>query len=391
MKIAVDAHAIGRHLTGNEVYVRSLLREFAALDTESEFIAYVSEPGADSLAPPRFRKRRVSTNPYVRLGWDLTRRIIADAPDLLHVQYTAPVINQVPVVATVHDVSFIEHPEYFPWWRRNQLRASVARTVRIAQRIITVSEFSRDAIIRAYRIPEEKVCVTPNAASREFRVVSPGKALKAVQEQFGVDAPFVLSVGDLQPRKNHIGLIEAFAAMLKAHPQMKHHLILAGQDTWFTPRVRAAAADSGFRNRIHFTGFVSDADLVNLYNACEAFVFPSFYEGFGLPILEAMACGRAVACSATSAMPEVADGAGLLFDPGNPSSIARAMTDILMDRDLKATLEARGLQRAGHFSWKKSAAATLAVYREALGLPAQAAVASEASPALQPLRHTRAQ
>src|SRR3954470_11583257 len=114
MRIAVDAHAIGRHLTGNEVYIRCLLREFATLDQNSEFVAYVSEPGADKLVPRRFTTHHVAANPYVRLGFDLSRHVGRDSPDLLHVQYTAPLINHCPVVATVHDVSFIENPEYFP-------------------------------------------------------------------------------------------------------------------------------------------------------------------------------------------------------------------------------------------------------------------------------------
>jgi len=168
----------------------------------------------------------------------------------------------------------------------------------------------------------------------------------------------------LQPRKNHIGLITAFASLAASHPELDHHLVITGQDTWFSPRVHAAAQASGVASRIHFTGFVSDADLVRLYNACDCFVFPSFYEGFGLPILEAMACGRAVACSNTSAMPEVADGAGLLFDPRNPASIARAIADILLDSELRERIERRGLQRAAHFNWRKSAQATLDVYRE---------------------------
>ena len=174
-------------------------------------------------------------------------------------------------------------------------------------------------------------------------------------------------MGDLQPRKNQIGLIAAFAKLTAAHPELKHHLVHRGAETWFTPKVRAAAQASGFASRIHFTGFVSDADLVRLYNACDCFVFPSFYEGFGLPILEAMACGRAVACSNTSAMPEVAEGAGLLFDPRNPASIARAIGDILLDAELRGRMESRGLQRAAKFTWRKSALATLDVYREVAG------------------------
>jgi len=369
MRIAVDAHAIGRRLTGNEVYVRSLLREFATLDSESEFVAYVSEPHADQLVPQRFLTRHVARNPYFRLGWDLSRRLATDEaakPDLLHVQYTAPLLNRTPVVVTVHDVSFIENPEYFTAVRRAQLRLTVARTIKLAERIITVSEFSRDAILRAYPVSPETVRVIPNAASSEFRVVSRGRATKAIADRFGIEAPFIFSVGDLQPRKNHIGLIAAFAHLAAAHPELNHHLVIAGQNTWFTPRVHAAAQSSGLASRIHFTGFVSDSDLLQLYNACDCFVFPSFYEGFGLPILEAMACGRAVACSDTSAMPEVAERAGLLFDPRNPASIARAIADILFDSELRERMESRGLQRAAHFNWRKSARATLDVYREVI-------------------------
>jgi glycosyltransferase involved in cell wall biosynthesis len=367
MRIAVDAHAIGRHLTGNEVYVRSLLREYSTLDPESEFIAYISEPGAERLVPRRFRTEKVAADPYVRLVWDLSRRLAIDKPDLVHVQYTAPLINRTPVVVSVHDVSFIEHPEYFTALRGAQLRFNVARTVKLADRIITGSEFSRDAILRAYPVSPDKIRVIPNAVSSEFRVISRGRATQAIQERFGIHDPFIFSVGDLQPRKNHIGLITAFAALNAAHPELNHHLVIAGQNTWFTPKVRAAAQASGLASRIHFTGFVNDADLVRLYNACDCFVFPSFYEGFGLPILEAMASGRAVACSNTSAMPEVADGAGLLFDPRNPASIARAIGDILLDSELRQRMEGRGLQWAAHFNWRKSALATLDVYREVVG------------------------
>jgi glycosyltransferase involved in cell wall biosynthesis len=364
MRFAIDAHAIGRHLTGNEVYVRSLLREFAQIDRHSEFLAYISEPGAEKWVPQRFHVRRVASNPYTRLGWDLARLTRADRPDLVHVQYTAPLMGRVPIVVTVHDVSFLEHPEYFTLIRRSQLRYTVAQTVRHAARIITVSEFSRDAILRAYDIPPNKVSVIPNAANPHFRSIGREKAQQAVRNRLKFSAPFVFSVGDLQPRKNQIGLIKAFAELLSAHSHLTHHLVLTGKETWFTPKVRDAARHSGFAERIHFTGFVEDAELLELYNACDCFVFPSFYEGFGLPILEAMACGKAVACSNTSAMPEVADGAGLLFNPRNTGDITRAIADILRDPALRGRMERLGLQRAAQFTWQKSARATLDVYAE---------------------------
>ena len=364
MRYAVDAHAIGRHLTGNEVYIRSLLRAFTDLDRDSQFLAYVCEQEAENWLPGRVRVHRVARSPWVRLGWDLARRVREDCPDLLHVQYTAPLRTSVPIVVTVHDVSFLEHPEYFTRMRGFQLRHTVARTVKSAARILTVSEFSRRQILKAYDLPPEKVTVIPNAASDDFRVIGHDRAQAAAAQTTGSEAPFVFSVGDLQPRKNLIGLIAAFTRLVTENPQLKHNLVLTGQDTWFTHKVREAARASGIASRIIFTGFVPDSALLQLYNACDCFVFPSFYEGFGLPIVEAMACGRAVACSNTSAMPEVADGAAQLFDPSCIEGMARAMADLLLNAELRGRKERLGLQRAGLFNWNRSAQATLEVYRQ---------------------------
>jgi glycosyltransferase involved in cell wall biosynthesis len=365
MRFAVDAHAIGRHLTGNEVYVRNLLNAFAAQERQCEFVAYVSSAAASAYIPASFETRIVAANPYWRLGLDLARKVRADRPALLHVQYTAPLACPVPVVVTVHDVSFLEHPEYFHGPRAWQLRHTVRQTVKRAARVLTVSEFSRASILRAYRnLDEDKVVVLPNAASPEFRPIARETAFAAVQDRFALRAPFILTVGDLQPRKNHIGLIRAFAKLVNAYPQLKHELVLAGKDTWFGVRVREAARDSGVSDRVRFVGFVTDRELLQLYNACDVFAFPSFYEGFGLPALEAMACGRAVVCSNRSALPEVVDGAALLFDPDAPDQIVRALADLLRDAELRARMERLGLQRSAYFSWQETARRMLAVFHE---------------------------
>ncbi len=367
MRFSVDAHSVGCHLTGNEVYIRNLLHEFARIDRSNQFIAYVAKPAAPASLPGRIETRWVSENPYRRLAVDLPSHMRRDRPDLLHVQYTGPLFTNVPLVVSVHDVSFLEYPQYFTRFRATQLKFTVRKTVERAAAILTPSEFSRTAILRHYRLDEEKVVVVHNATSAEFRPIDRQVALGAVERKFGIRGPFVLMVGDLQPRKNHLGLLQAFEELLRAHPQLPHRLVFVGKETWYSKDLHRAVAKSSIAERVDFTGFVEDADLVQFYGACDLFVFPSFYEGFGLPILEAMACGRAVVSSNTSALPEVADGAGILFDPASCEQMTRALRDVLVDPELRARLERLGSQRAAAFSWERAAARTLEVYSRVAG------------------------
>jgi glycosyltransferase involved in cell wall biosynthesis len=366
MRFSVDAHAIGQHLTGNETYIRNLLNCFEGLDREAEFVAYISRDEAFSEVPERFQKKRVAANPFLRLGYDLPRRVAEDRPNLLHVQYTAPISCAAPIVVSVHDVSYLEHPEYFTWFRAMQLRVTVRRTVKAASCVLTPSEFSKRRIMDAYNLADEKVVVMPNGVSSVFRPVAREVAQRSMRTELQ-QVPFILTVSDLQPRKNHLGLIEAFADLIAAHPRLPHHLVVVGKETWYAPHVMAAAKKSQVADRIHFTGFVEDEELRRLYGACDLFVYPSFYEGFGLPILEAMACGRAVACSNTSAMPEVADSAALLFDPRSRRELVFALRDLLLNPELRQRMERLGVQRAAMFSWSSSAAKTLDVYYAVAG------------------------
>ena len=367
MRFSVDAHTIGCHLTGNEVYIRNLLNEFARLAPSDDFIVYVAKPDAPSQVPAAFRTRAVSENPYKRLGLDLPLSIRKDRPALLHVQYTGPVFCSVPLVVSLHDVSYLEHPQYFTTYRAKQLRFTVNRTVRKAAAVLTPSEFSRRSILRHYALDPSKVVAVPNGVSSQFRPIDRQVAAGVIEKKFGLRGPFVLTVGDLQPRKNHLGLLKAFDEMLQAHPQLPQDLVFVGKETWYSKELHRAVERSSVRGRVHFTGFVEDTDLVHFYGACDLFCFPSFYEGFGLPILEAMACGRAVACSNTTAMPEVANAAGILFDPHSTAEMVRAMSDVLLDQELRMRLERLGLHRASLFSWEKAAARTLDVYMRVAG------------------------
>jgi glycosyltransferase involved in cell wall biosynthesis len=366
MRFSVDAHAIGQHLTGNETYIRNLLNCFDVLDREADFVAYISREEAVADVPQRFQKTKVSVNPFVRLGYDLPRRVAQDRPSLLHVQYTAPLACSAAIVVSVHDVSFLEHPEYFTSFRALQLRLTVRRTVKAASCVLTPSEFSKRRILDAYKLSDDKVVVLPYGVSSVFHPVARETAQRSMRTSLP-PLPFILTVGDLQPRKNHLGLIQAFEDLIAAYPQLPHHLLVVGKETWYSPTIRAAAKKSQVADRIHFTGFVDDEEVRRLYGACDLFVYPSLYEGFGLPILEAMACGRAVACSNTSAMPEVADSAALLFDPSSRRDLVFSMRDLLLNPELRQRMERLSVQRAAMFSWTNSAAKTLDVYYAVAG------------------------
>ena len=369
MRYAVDAHAIGRKLTGNEVYVRSLLNAFDTVAPDARFLAYVSGNAAAKSLPRRFETRQIARNPFVRLGIDFPRKLREDRPALLHVQYTSPLRCPVPTVVTVHDVSFLQHPEYFTWWRATQLRITVARSVRQAARVLTISEFARRTIVEAYGLAPNQITVIPAAANPFFRVANRARAIRRVEECYGIREPFILTVGDLQPRKNHIRLIGAFARFVSQNPGTRQHLVIAGKDTWYSDRIKEAARRSGVADRIRLIGFVPDENLLELYNACDCFAFPSLYEGFGLPILEAMACGRAVVCSNRASIPEVAGEAGTAFDPTDEQDMAHALAAILQDSDRRARAERLGLNRAAQFTWRKAAEQTLEVYSQVAGQP----------------------
>ncbi len=362
LRVSIDAHTIGQRVTGNEVYIRSLIHKYAGLDRYAAFTAYVATPEAEAWVPESFAVARVSRNPFVRLGVELSLQLRNNPADLLHVQYTAPLFCPTPVVVTVHDVSYLDHPEYFSKFRANQLRLSTQRTLGKAAQVITVSEFSRRRIAKAYGLDPADIAVTPNGPQEQFRPLKRKTSMFKVNQALGIDKPYILHVGDWRPCKNQIGLIRAFGQLVKNYPALKHHLVLAGKHTWFSPRVLAEIRRSGVGNRIVVTGFVDDELLPALYNAADVFVFPSWYEGFGLPAVEAMACGRPVVCSDATALPEVVDGAALLFRPDSVGEQMRAIRDLLLDAELAGRMARKSLQRAKRFDWRDTASKTLDTY-----------------------------
>jgi glycosyltransferase involved in cell wall biosynthesis len=267
-----------------------------------------------------------------------------------------------PAVLTLSDIIPLTHPEYFSELIVRHQRLVTPGAARRATRVLTGSQATRVEILDALKLSEEQVAVVPYGVEERFQMREPDAALSM---RLGIDRPYVLCVGTLEPRKNLLGVIEAMGRLHEAFPD--HALVVTGGRGWHTRELDAAVERS--RARVIPAGYVSDHDLVSLYSGAACFVYPSFLEGFGFPVLEAMACGAPVVTSDRSSLPEVAGDAAVLVDPHDPDAIARGIEAILGDRERAVELRGLGLERAREFSWDRTAEGTVRVYGEALADP----------------------
>jgi len=365
VRIGIDAHAVGSHLGGNETYIRNVVRSLGEVDPGGDYTLFMADAGLREPIPGAERMRRVVVrphNPLLRIPVSFPLALARERIDVVHVQYVAPPLCPARIVVTVHDIAYDRHPELFTRAEVTRFRLLVPLTVRRAAAVLTVSEFSKRDIVRRYLVPPERVVVAPDAADPMFRPIHDDEArLAAARQRYGTGDGYILCVGNLQPRKNLRALIDAYVRLRRADTT-RHRLVLVGRKAWLHADIFAAARESGYADALVFTGYVPDADLVALYNAAAVFVYPSLFEGFGLPPLEAMACGTPVVCSDTSAFPEVVGDAALTVDPRNPEALADAIATVLSDTDLRAGLAAAGLRRAAHFSWQTTARTIRDVY-----------------------------
>ena len=370
MHIAIDAHSVGAKLGGNETYATNLIEALAEIDQSNRYTLYVTKREAIERFANRWPnfsvKQTLPHTPLVRIPLTLTRELRQHPVDVLHVQYTAPPLAPCPVVATIHDLAFEHLPETFNRRSWMQLRFTVRRTARRAAQIITVSEYSRQDISKTYRIASQRILVTPEAAPARFSPVTNETELKKVRKTYGIERDYILSLCSIQPRKNLVRLIEAYSLLRQSRPEVKlPQLVLAGKRGWLESETITAAEQNVRGSDILFTGYVADQDLPALYSGALCFVYPSYFEGFGLPILEAMQCGAPVIAGNRTSIPELVADAGLLFDPFDTNALVEALKRILDDADYRAVLRARGLTRSGDFSWKATAQLTLKAYEKA--------------------------
>lgn len=368
MRIAIDAHAIGSRLGGNETYVSELLASLLSTSTDHTFIPYFADEKARAEWVRRFPGlesyvfRRAST--WARLSHELTLRTKADRVDLLHVQYSGPLINAVPLVTSVHDTSYRMFPDFFSRMERYLLSHSISRTMAKASKVITISETSRKDIETYHHMDPAKIEVTYLGYDNlRFNSQKNKERIALVRERYSITTPYVLTVGNLQPRKNLVTLLQAFEKLVATTPEMPHRLVLVGKAGYRHSTIFDTVEQSFIRERIVLTDYVPLDDLPDLYRGADLFVYPSLYEGFGLPIVEAMACSVPVVTTTGGALPEIAGGAATLVEPKDVDAMARAMKDILSDWILAKSLRELGTARAREFSWQRTALQTLAVYK----------------------------
>jgi glycosyltransferase involved in cell wall biosynthesis len=356
LRVGIDGRAFLSPAAGVRRYVTELGSALLALDEPVDVVAL---GGSREPLPQGIGHIDAPWHPPSNLGWTivgLPRAAARARVDLIHAPaYTAPLWAAVPTVLTIHDVSYERHPEWYPYRRDRLRRAFYRSSAHAAAHIVTDSEFSRREIAAAYGIPPERVTVAPPGVSPSF---VPGAATSLPD---GVRPPFLLHVGDLHERRN---LPLAIAAVAAARQRLAGPvpLVLAGVDRGVGTRLDALAAAA--KVPVIRLGSIGDETLRSLYRAATALVYPSRYEGFGLPVLEAMASGTPVLASRAASIPEVLGDAGILLNPDEPEAWADAIVGVMTDESQQARMRADGVARAAEFSWTRTARMTLGVYRQ---------------------------
>jgi glycosyltransferase involved in cell wall biosynthesis len=363
-RVALDGHVIGRRATGNETYVTTLATALAERTDVRPIVLVDRDTAWDGGPGVEIRSLRVRSR-LVRIPLELPIAARRLGAHLLHVQYVAPPIARLPVVVAVHDLSFEDVPGLFPRSTEIRLRWSVRAAVRRASAIVAISEFTRGRLIDRYGLSPGRVFTTPIAVGPRWKPTDQPTQAEA-RDRLAIDGPFVLAVGNMHPRKNLPRLIKAVAAA-RTTTGRDLSLVLVGQRQWRSHEVDATLDQVGGRDWVKFTGYISTELLRALYGAASVVAYVSLYEGFGLPVVEALACGAVVVASATTAVPEAAGTAAILVDPTSDDAIAEGIVAAVTDDHLRARLTLAGPVRAEWFSMARFAESTVAAYRAAVG------------------------
>lgn len=372
MRVGINASLLhsgaGYRAAGVSVYSEQLLRALPAAAPQVEFMAYV---GIDTCVPAGVAVSRAPMSlraPAVRIAWEqLALPILATSSrlDVLHSAVNVlPVLYRAPSVVTVHDLSFLRFPDRLTTRRRLYLRGMVVSSARHARHVIAVSQSTKLDLIELASVAPDRISIVHPGVDPSFRPMD--RPARSPRPQAFGGRPYILHVGTLEPRKNQDILIRAFAA-LRSRRAIPHMLALIGARGWMFQSLFDLVSRLGLDDHVRFLDYVPPVDLPLWYNGAELFAYPSAYEGFGLPVLEAMACGIPTITSSTSSLQELAGDACLTVEPGSVEALETAMARILEDTELRMKLRIAGIERASLFSWETCARGTVAAYRTAYG------------------------
>ena len=374
MRIGLDGLPLTSPKTGVGHYTFELARALARLETSTSFeIVYPSTYPRLSLPdgvaiPSNLKLERVQVGPIGRHWWaaGLQRYIRRNDLKLFHgTNYDVPLWRRCATVLTIHDLSVLLHPETHTRRSVHRARRRLPLMVRTADAIITPTESVRGELSECLNVTPDKIVAIPEAARDCFQPLQ-FVDTQSVRLRLGVGDEFLLAVGTIEPRKNLAVLVSAFAEVIRARPPGALQLVIAGGAGWLSGPLFEAIRKSPVRDRILLTDYLHDEDLRALYASCRAFIYPSIYEGFGLPPLEAMACGAPVIVSRIPALTESTGGAAWSFDPQNHGELTEKILRLLGDENARQHLSIAGLQNASEFSWERTARLTWTVYEEAL-------------------------
>lgn len=368
MRVGISAELVGKMAGGMETYSYNLVKALSALDNVNHYNIYTSDKQAlQNLdrSCPNFSTRYLGTpSRGLAVAFTLPLELFRRPVDIFHATFVPPVLSSAKYVFTVHDLAYLIHPEWFPPLVRYRLSRFISRGIRKAVKIITVSEVAKSDIVKYYDVNENNIEVIYEGVNGHYGPVKDKVAVRRVLKKYKIDGDYVLYTGRFHVRKNIIRLLRAFDIVRKEdHPELK--MVLIGGDQYHGFQVFQAIKDMGLEHHVICPGHVEDRELPLFYNGARLFIYPSLFEGFGLPPLEAMRCGIPVIASNCTSLPEILGDAALLIDPYKIDDIAEKMIQLISNEDLRKKMIERGLLRASRFTWEETARKTLNVYKEA--------------------------
>ena len=371
MRIGIDARLYTSAFTGIGRYVYELIDHLLALDKHNHYVLFFNEVGYHEFANKHSNVEKILVNaPHYSLAeqWKFWRMLEAAKLDLMHfTHFNAPLLYRRSSIVTIHDLTLSMYPgnKMNKWWQRLAYNVTMHSVVRRARQVIAVSEHTKKDLVRLTRTPPSKIVVIHEGVNPAFHTIKDHGTVDEFRKKNGLGKPYLLYTGVWRSHKNLINLIKAFG-ILKREKHFDGLLVITGkEDPWY-PEVKKTVHDERLEGSVRFTGLIPDKDLVMLYNGALVYVFPSLYEGFGLPALEAFACGIPVCAANSSSLPEICgEGNAAFFDPHNPRDIAEKIASVYTDPQYMQQLVIRGAARLKDFSWGRMARKTLDIYNAA--------------------------